>query len=277
MKGIGRMLFPIATIIVAVGYAVSAGAGVMPSSAGASKRVLFVVTSHDRLGETGRKTGFYLPEVAHPYAVLTKAGFSIDIVSPKGGAAPIDGIDPKDAVSVAFLSDPATRTKVDRTLRPEEIDPSRYDAIFFAGGHGTMWDFPNDRRLAKIAASISDRGGVVAAVCHGPAGLINIKLRDGTFLVSGKKVAAFTNAEEAAAGLSSVVPFPLETKLTERGALVQKGEDWKPNIVVDGKLVTGQNPASAEGVAKAMAAILTPPAPTLPPARAPSASGPGSR
>jgi putative intracellular protease/amidase len=219
-------------------------------------RVLFVLTSHDTLGNTGKETGFYLPEVTHPYDVFEQAGIEVDFVSPKGGKAPMIGIDLQDPLNQAFLSDSAKMTKVEQTLIPEEIEPIRYDAIFYAGGHGTMWDFPNHEQLAQIAAAIYEQGGVVGAVCHGPAGLVNIKLSDGRGLVAGKTVASFTNEEEVAVSLAGVVPFLLESTLIERGATHTKAPNFQAHVEVSDRLVTGQNPASAKGVAEQTIALL---------------------
>lgn len=199
------------------------------------------------LGGTGRKTGFYLPEAAHPWKVFTEAGYHVDFVSPKGGEAPMDGVDLSDPIQQALLNDPDAAAALRNTLTPEQVNPSDYDAIFYVGGHGTMWDFPDNTQLAKVTADLYEDGGVVAAVCHGPAGLVNVRLADGSYLVDGKEVSAFTNEEETAAGLTEVVPFLLQTKLTENFAAY---------VVADGRLVTGQNPASATGVAQRAVEIL---------------------
>ncbi|NUO52758.1 MAG: type 1 glutamine amidotransferase domain-containing protein [Polyangiaceae bacterium] len=218
--------------------------------------VLFVLTSHSEKGNTGEKTGAYLPEVAHPHEVFKKAGYEVDFVTPKGGMPPFDGVDRKDEVSAAFLDDASIQDKLARAPRPEDVDASKYVAVFYAGGHGTMWDFPDDAGLQKVAASIYEGGGVVGAVCHGPAGLVNIKLSSGKHLVDGKEVAAFTNDEERAVKLEGVVPFLLATELEQRGAKHRPGPMWKSQVVVDGRLVTGQNPASATGVGEAMVKVL---------------------
>lgn len=221
------------------------------------KKVLFVLTSHDKLGSTGRQTGFYLPEVTHPHKVLTEHGFVIDFVSPKGGKAPMDGVDLNDPTNKTFLSNKNYVSKVENTLTPDQVNPADYSAIFYAGGHGTMWDFPDNEAIAKIASAVYNNGGVVAAVCHGPAGLVNIKLPNGKYLVAGKTVSSFTNEEEKAVGLSNVVPFLLESKLIERGARHTKSPLWQLHVEVSERLVTGQNPASAEQVGKAMVKLLS--------------------
>jgi putative intracellular protease/amidase len=219
-------------------------------------RVLFVLTSHDTLGNTGKETGFYLPEVTHPYDVFEQAGIEVDFVSPKGGKAPMIGIDLQDPLNQAFLDDPKKVAQVENTLMPSEVDLTRYEAIFYAGGHGTMWDFPDHEQLAQLSATLYERGGVVGAVCHGPAGLVNIKLSDGSHLVAGKQVAAFTNEEETAVELDAVVPFLLASTLTERGASHTKAANFQAHVVVSERLVTGQNPASAAGVAQQMVNLL---------------------
>lgn len=216
------------------------------------KKILFVVTSHDKKGDTGEATGFYLSEVTHPWEVLAEAGYEIDFVSPKGGKAPVDGFNLSDAVNKKFWENPVYRKKIENTMKPEQVKPEEYIAIHYAGGHGTMWDFADNTQLAAIAAKIYAKGGVVSAVCHGPAGLVNIKLPDGKYLVDGKKINAFTNEEEAAVKLDKVVPFLLETKLIERGAKFEKSGLWQTHVVTDQRVVTGQNPQSAKAVGEAV-------------------------
>lgn len=219
-------------------------------------KVLFVLTSHETLGATGKPTGWYLPEAAHPHAVLERAGVEVEFASPSGGAPAMVGVDLEDPVQRAFLETPATADAVRDTLRLDAVDPSDYDAILLVGGHGTMWDFPDDEALERLIRAIYERGGAVSAVCHGPAGLVNAKLSDGTYLVAGRTLASFTNEEEERAGLADVVPFLLESALTQRGALHVAGEAFKPQVEVDGRLVTGQNPASAAPMAEALVRIL---------------------
>jgi putative intracellular protease/amidase len=221
-----------------------------------TKPVLFVLTSHDTLGNTGKETGFYLSEVSHPYVAFEQAGIAVEFVSPQGGKAPMTGADREDPINAAFLDNAAKMAQVATTLSPAAVDPSRYGAIFYAGGHGTMWDFADNAALASIAAQIYESGGVVGAVCHGPAGLVNIKLANGEYLVQGKTVSAFTNTEEVAVGLSDVVPFALESRLIERGAKHSKADNFQTHVVVSGRLVTGQNPASAAGVGEQMVALM---------------------
>jgi len=220
------------------------------------KKILIVLTSHDDLGGTG-KTGFYVSETAYPWRVFTQAGYQVDLVSPQGGEPPQDGADLSDPIQKAFLDDAEMSRKLADTLRPEKVDARDYAAIFYAGGHGTMWDFPGDTGLAGIARDIYEAGGVVSAVCHGPAALVNITLSDGSYLVAGKEVSAFTNEEEAAVGLTGIVPFLLQTALEERGAKHVAGPNFLSQVSVSGRLVTGQNPASAGPVAEQVVAVLS--------------------
>lgn len=219
-------------------------------------KILFVLSSHEEKGSTGETTGYYLSEAAHPWDVLTTHGYSIDFVSPKGGNPPVDGFDLSDPINKRFWEDKDIQTKLHNTYTPKDINPNDYRAIHYVGGHGTMWDFPDNKILANIAAAIYENNGIISAVCHGPAGLINIKLSDGSYLVNGKDIAAFTNSEEDQAGLTNVVPFLLETKLKSRGANHITAPDWKANIQVSERLITGQNPNSAKGVANAMLKLL---------------------
>ncbi len=216
------------------------------------KKILFVVTSHDKLGNTGKPTGYFLSEVSHPWKVLTDAGYEIDFVSPLGGKAPVDGLDLGDPVNKLFWENAAYQNKMNNTLSPSEVKTDDYAAIYYAGGHGTMWDFPDNTELAEIARKIYEAGGIVSAVCHGPSAFVNIKLSDGKYLVDGKKINSFTNEEERSIKLDTVVPFLLESKLIEHGAIFEKSGLWQVHVTVDQRVVTGQNPQSAEGVGKAV-------------------------
>lgn len=221
------------------------------------KKILFVVTSHDKKGNTDEPTGFYLSEVSHPWEILTRAGFEIDFVSPKGGKAPVDGFNLGDPVNKKFWNDPQYRYKIEHTLKPAAVDAGQYVAIHYAGGHGAMWDLADNEELATIARTIYEQGGVVSAVCHGPAGLVNIRLSNGQYLVSGKKINAFTNEEEKAVKLEKVVPFLLESTLIERGARFEKSGLWQEHVVTDQRVVTGQNPQSAKAVGEAVVEQIT--------------------
>ncbi len=217
-----------------------------------SKKVLFVVTSHGELGKTGEATGYYLGEVTHPWAVLADAGYEIDFVSPKGGKSPYYGNTPDDKINERFLADKYYQNKIQNTMKPSEVNPNQYVGILYAGGHGAMWDFADNKELAIIAQKIYEKNGVVSAVCHGPAGLVNIKLSNGKYLVDGKKINAFTNEEEIAVKLENVVPFSLESTLIERGAKFEKSGLWQTHVAVDERVVTGQNPQSAHAVGEAV-------------------------
>ncbi len=223
-----------------------------------ARRAIIVVTNHGQLGSTGKDTGYFLKEVAHPHKALTEAGYEVDFVSPKGGAAPMDpsSRDLNDEVNKAFVEDETLMAALQNTHAPEAIDSSDYDAIFYAGGHGTMWDLPDADALAQLAVAIYETGGAIGAVCHGPAGLLNIKLSNGKHLVDGKRIASFTDDEEKAVGLDDVMPFLLESELKARGAIHSKADNFKPHVVVDGRLVTGQNPPSAKGASEALVEVL---------------------
>lgn len=218
-------------------------------------KILFVVTSHGELGDTGKKTGYFLSEVTHPWSVLGEE-YEIDVVSPKGGRPPVDGFDLNDPINKRFWEDTAWQEKMGNTMTPSEVNPAEYKAIFYAGGHGAMWDFPNNKELAAIAQTIYGAGGIVAAVCHGPAGLLPILSPDGEYFVKGRKLTGFTNPEEYANGTADVVPFLLETALENEGAVFLEGGEWADHVVVDGRLLTGQNPMSALSLGKAILKAL---------------------
>ncbi len=225
------------------------------------KKILIVVTSHNQIGQTGKPSGYYLPEVTHPYFELAKKGWEIDIASPLGGEAPMDpkSRDLSDAANKKFLEDPQTSRKLTATLALKDIRSQDYAGVLYAGGHGVMWDFAESKEIQRISKEIYEAQGVVAAVCHGPAALVNVQLSDGTPLVSGKHLTGFSNAEEEAAQMTKVVPFLLQTSLVKKGAKFESAPLWNKKVVVDGRLVTGQNPASAKGVGEAMAEVLNNP------------------
>lgn len=233
-----------------------AGAG--GTAIAAERKVLIVVTSHDRMGATGEATGLWLSEMTHPYHVLEQAGFTVDIASIKGGTAPVDprSVDDADPVNAAFLGNAATRAKLENTLPLDAVSPKDYAAILFSGGHGTVWDFPASPAVDRVASAIHAAGGIVAAVCHGPSALLNVHDSDGNLLIKGKRVAGFSNAEERAVKLENVVPFLLEDRLKEGGARYVEGALFTKHVVVDGRLVTGQNPQSATAVGEAVADLL---------------------
>ncbi len=216
------------------------------------KPVLFVLTSHGIKGTTGQPTGYYLAEVTHPLAVLEAAGIPVAFASIQGGEPPVDGLDLDDATNARYWSDRHFRQQISHTLSLGEIDPADYSALFFAGGHGTMWDFPESPDIQRVTREIYENNGSVGAVCHGPSALLNVTLSDGRYLVAGKKVSAFTDSEERAVQLEGVVPFLLASELEKRGAQHLPAADWNRQVVVDGRLVTGQNPQSATAVGEAL-------------------------
>lgn len=230
-----------------IGVAASGGVGPLPV-----KPVLIVLTSHGVKGSTGEPTGFYLGEVTHPMAVLEGAGIPVELASIQGGEPPVDGLDLKDETNARYWNDPRFREAIRSTPTLAGVDPRRYSAILFAGGHGAAWDFPDSPAVQQQARAVWEQGGVVAAVCHGPTALVNVKLSDGSYLVAGKNVAAFTDDEERAVKLDTVVPFLLATTLSQRGAIHHPAPNWTAKVMVDGRLVTGQNPQSAHGVGEAV-------------------------
>jgi putative intracellular protease/amidase len=191
-------------------------------------------------------------ELTHPLEVFKAAGIPVEIASIRGGHPPVDFFDLGDRVNDRFWKDREFREVLAHSLILGELNPSRYSAVFFAGGHGTMWDFADDPAVQRVIREIWEAGGVVSAVCHGPAALVNATLSDGGYLVAGKKLAAFTDEEEAEVGYTKVVPYLLATTLKAHGALHQAAPNWSVNVVTDGRLITGQNPASAHGVGEAI-------------------------
>jgi putative intracellular protease/amidase len=212
-------------------------------------RVLFALTSHFK-DDKGWESGCYVLEVAVPYFFLEKHGVEIDFVSPKGGSVPVKQCDLDDPKVKSFFKDKDARYKFENSLLPEKVDAKQYDAIYFPGGHGVMYDLPYDKKISALAQNIYERGGVVCAVCHGGAGLLNIQLSDGEKLIKGKKLTAFSNSEEEALGTDVNMPFLLETALCESGAIYSSAANWQSHVVVDGRLITGQNPASDLDMAK---------------------------
>lgn len=222
------------------------------------KKILCVVTSNNVKGATGIPTGFWLSELTHPMAKFETAGYETVIASIKGGKPPIDPVSLNfdDAVNKKFWDDEKFQNKLANSLKLDEVDAKDYAAIFFAGGHGVMWDFADSAAIDKVTREIYETGGVVSAVCHGPAALVNVKLSNGEYLVSGKNLTAFTNSEEDEAQGTAIVPFMLETELKNHGAKHHAAANWSNNVVVDGRLVTGQNPASASSVGDEVIKIL---------------------
>lgn len=238
------------------------------------KRVLIVTTSHAEMGGGGEKTGVWLEELATPYYALLDGGAEVTLASIAGGQVPFDprsipaqagdgsGEQPAEqqeevpASVRRFLDDPKAMDAARSTPSVEEASRQPHDALLLPGGHGTMWDLPASDTLAVLVGSYIDDGRIVAAVCHGPAGLVTAKRADGRPVVEGKRVSAFTDSEEHGVGLADTVPFLLESRLRELGARIEKGPDWQPFAVRDGNLITGQNPQSSELVAKHLLAAI---------------------
>jgi putative intracellular protease/amidase len=223
--------------------------------------ILMILTSHDQLGDTGKKTGFWLEEFAAPYYVFRDAGATITLASPKGGQPPLDPqSDAPDAQTDAtkrFKGDLEANAQLAATHKLSDIDIAQYDAVFYPGGHGPMWDLANDSASIALIQDALAADKPVAAVCHAPAALKNVKNADGTPLVQGKTVTGFSNSEEDAVGLSDVVPFMLEDTLKEQGGEYSRGDDWAVHVVEDGLLITGQNPASSEKAAERLLSKLS--------------------
>lgn len=223
-------------------------------------KILMVLTSHDRLGDTGRKTGFWLEELAAPYYAFKDAGAEIALASPEGGEPPLD---PKSAESDSqtddtrrFEADAAAKSALKTTARLDTVSHEAFDAVFYPGGHGPLWDLAEDRRsIALIEATIA-ADKPVALVCHAPGVLRHVRTADGRPLVEGCNVTGFANTEEEAVGLTAIVPFLVEDELKRNGGLYSKATDWQPYVVSDGLLITGQNPASSAPAAKALIKML---------------------
>ena len=215
--------------------------------------ILMVLSSHDKLGDTGRKTGFWLEEFAAPYYVFTDAGAQVTLVSPKGGQPPLD---PKSDEPEAqtdstrrFKADDAAQSALAHTDKLADVSGDDFDAVFYPGGHGPLWDLAEDKNSIRLIEATIAAGKPVAAVCHAPAVLRHVRGGDGSPLVKGRKVTGFTNSEESAVQLSAIVPFLVEDMLIEKGGDYSKAADWQPHVVRDGLLITGQNPASSEAAA----------------------------
>jgi putative intracellular protease/amidase len=222
--------------------------------------ILMVLTSHDQLGNTGKKTGFWLEEFAAPYYTLTAAGARITLASPLGGQPPLDpkSDEPESQTDATrrFKADPQAQALLANTAKLADMQVADFDAVFYPGGHGPLWDLAEDRHSIKLIEDMLAAGKPVGAVCHAPGVLRHVKAADGTPLVRGKQVTGFTNTEEAAVGLTDIVPFLVEDMLTEHGGNYSKTGDWQSYVVTDGLLVTGQNPASSEAAAAALLKLL---------------------
>ena len=219
-----------------------------------NRRILMIVTSNARMGDTGKATGLWAEELAVPYYRFADAGLQVDLASPLGGPTPIDAgsLKPRgqnEPMVERLLADEAVQAKMRQTTKVADVDATTYDAVFFPGGHGTMWDLPNDAGVKRAVESAFASGRVIASVCHGAAGLVSAQGTDGQPLVKGRRINSFTDAEEAQAGLTSVVPFLLESRLRQLGAQFEGAPNWHAFSVRDGQFITGQNPQSSERVA----------------------------
>ena len=223
------------------------------------KKVLFVVTSHDKLGNTGEKTGFWVEELAAPYYELLDQGVDITIATPKGGQPPIDPKSEDESAATEdtkrFYKDEQLLEKLKHTQKLANIRPNDYDAVFYPGGHGPLWDLVEDENSITLIENFYSKNKPVGFVCHAPAALKNVKI-NGDYLVKGKKLTGFSNSEEEAVGLTDIVPVLLEDALQKNGAIYSKVADWQPYAVEDGLLITGQNPASSKLVAQKMLSKL---------------------
>ncbi len=219
-------------------------------------KVLMVLTSHDQLGDSGKKTGFWLEEFDAPYFVLKDAGADITLASPAGGQPPLDPkSDEPDARTEAterFRGDAEAGAALAATMKLADVNPGDFDAVFYPGGHGPLWDLTEDRNSIALIETMHAAGKPVAAVCHAPAVFRHTRSTDGGYLLQGKAVTGFSNDEETAVGLAGLVPFLLEDELKTRGAIYTRGADWQSHVVTDGNLITGQNPASSQAVALAV-------------------------
>jgi putative intracellular protease/amidase len=222
-------------------------------------KVLMVLTSHDKLGDTGRKTGFWLEEFAAPYYTFLDARAAVTLASPKGGQPPIDpkSDEPEGQTDLTrrYKQDPAAQAVLAKTMTLAEINAGDYDAVFYPGGHGPMWDLAEDAHSIALIEAFYNAGKPVAAVCHAPGALHRVQFQ-GQSIVKGKRVTGFTNSEEEAVQLTNIVPFLVEDELKRLGGLYEKAADWASFVITDGRLVTGQNPASSKSGAEALLKLL---------------------
>lgn len=219
-------------------------------------KILMILTSHDTLGATGKPTGFWLEEFAAPYYAFLDSGADITLASPLGGQPPLDPKsnepDAQTEATQRFKSDPQAQAALASTQRLADVKAGSFDAVFFPGGHGPLWDLAENGYVMALIKDFYANGKIVSAVCHAPAVFRHVKTTEGQFLVNDRNVTGFSNAEEEAVGLTDVVPFLVEDMLKDHGARYTSADDWQPHIVVDGRLITGQNPASSVGVADAV-------------------------
>jgi putative intracellular protease/amidase len=223
-------------------------------------KVLIVITSHDQLGNTGRKTGFWLEELAAPYYAFKDAGVEITLASPKGGRPPLDpkSDEPNSRtnLTIRFEKDAAAQAQLDKTFRLDSVKQEDFDTLFYPGGHGPMWDLAEDKNSIKLIETFIAAGKPIAIVCHSTGALHHVKTADGNFLVEDKEVTGFTNGEEEEMGLTKVVPFLVEDEMMRLGAVFSKKANWAVHVVKDGLLITGQNPASSGPAAETLMAVV---------------------
>jgi putative intracellular protease/amidase len=219
-------------------------------------KILMVLTSHDTLGNTGHKTGFWLEEFAAPYYTFVDAGAQVVLASPAGGQPPLDPksdlADFQTELTHRFKADPAAQQALAHTVKLDTVHAEDFDSVFYPGGHGPLWDLAESQTSIKLIEAFDRAGKPIAFVCHAPGVLRHVTAVNGEPLIKGRQVTGFTNGEEAAVELTDVVPFLIEDEFQKLGGIYSKGADWAPYIVEDGKLITGQNPASSEGVALAL-------------------------
>jgi putative intracellular protease/amidase len=219
-------------------------------------KILMILTSHDQLGATGRKTGFWLEELAAPYYAFKDAGAEIVLASPKGGQPPLDPKSDEPSAQTEFTTrfkaDAAANVQLANTVRVDSVDQADFDTVFYPGGHGPLWDLAEDRDSIALIEAFLAANKPVAVVCHAPGVLRHVKNADGTPLVQGRQVTGFTNTEEEAVGLTEIVPFLVEDELKAQGGVFSRTDDWGVHVVTDGLLTTGQNPASSEAAAKVL-------------------------
>ncbi|GAB4057389.1 type 1 glutamine amidotransferase domain-containing protein [Catellatospora paridis] len=223
-------------------------------------KVLMVITSHDQLGDTGRRTGFWLEELAAPYYRFRDAGWDVTLASPRGGRPPLDpkSNEPEFRTDLTrrFEADADAEAQLDTTLRLDSVSADDFDTVFYPGGHGPMWDLAEDPTSVALIEQVVRSGKAIALVCHAPGALRHVKTPEGTPLVAGRKVTGFTDTEEEAVGLTKVVPFLVEDELVAKGAHFSKADDWQPYVVTDGRLITGQNPASSGPAADELISLV---------------------
>lgn len=223
-------------------------------------KILIVLTSHSKLGTTEGKTGFWIEEFATPYYIFKEQGAQITLASPKGGQPPIDpksdAPENQTEATIRYKKDEVLLNLMANTTRLQEVSAKNFDAIFYPGGHGPLWDLATNKDSIRIIEDFWDAKKPVATVCHAPSVLLNVKDEDGEYLVKGKKVTGFSNTEEIAVQLDKIVPFLLEDELKNKGGIYSKKEDWTSHVIKDGLLITGQNPASSEAVAKELLLLL---------------------